>query len=168
ADYWIQVRPGCTDTALFLGVTRVMLDNRWYDEAFVKAFTDFPLLVRTDTLKRLRGADVFKDYKPGLKKDGPSYAVQHLTDETYARIGDFCVFDEKDRAVRAVTRDQVGERMRQEGVTPALSYTGKVTLADGKEVEVMTLWDAYHLHLKDYDLDTVAQITGADRALIER
>ena len=22
ADYWIQVRPGCTDTALFLGVTR--------------------------------------------------------------------------------------------------------------------------------------------------
>jgi nitrate reductase alpha subunit len=47
ADYWIQVKPGCRDTALFLGVTKVMIDNRWYDEKFVKAFTDFPLLIRT-------------------------------------------------------------------------------------------------------------------------
>jgi nitrate reductase / nitrite oxidoreductase, alpha subunit len=68
ANYWIQVRPGCTDTALFLGVTKVMMDRGWYDEKFVKAFTDFPLLIRTDTLKRLRAADVFPNYQPGLKK----------------------------------------------------------------------------------------------------
>jgi nitrate reductase alpha subunit len=169
ANYWIQVRPGCTDTALFLGVTKLMMDKGWYDEKFVKAFTDFPLLVRTDTLTRLRASEVFKDYKPGLKKDGPSYKDQHLTDEQYAKVGgDFVVFDEKTKAPRAITRDQMGGRMAEAGIAPALSYSGKVKLADGKEVEVLTLWEAYQRHLKDYDLDTVAEITGADKTLIER
>ena len=86
-----------------------MIDNQWYDEKFVKAFTDFPLLVRTDTLARLRAADVFKDYKPGLKMDGPSYKDQHLTDEQYAKVGDFVVYDEKKKEVRALTRDQMEE-----------------------------------------------------------
>jgi nitrate reductase / nitrite oxidoreductase, alpha subunit len=54
ADYWIPIRPQ-TDAALFLGITRYMIDNGWYDEAFVKEFTDFPLLVRTDTLSAAAG-----------------------------------------------------------------------------------------------------------------
>jgi nitrate reductase alpha subunit len=168
ADYWIQVRPGCTDTALFLGVTRLMMDNRWYDDAFVRSYTDFPLLIRTDNLKRLRASDVFPGYQLGLKKDGPSYVTQHLTDEQYAKIGDFCVFDERQRKVRAITRDQMGPRMQASGLAPKLSYSGKVKLVSGEEVEVTTLWDAYQLHLRDYDLDTVSQITGADKSLIER
>ena len=168
ADYWIQVRPGCTDTALFLGVTRVMIDNQWYDREFVRAFTDFPFLIRTDNLQRLRAADVFAGYQPGLTKDGPSYTTQHLTDEQYAKIGDFCVYDEKQQVVRPITRDQLGPRMQADGIAPALSYSGRLKLVDGSEVEVITLWDAYQTHLKDYDLDTVAQITGADKSLIER
>ncbi len=59
ADYWIPIRPA-TDTALFLGVTRWLMDNQAYDEAFVKRFTDFPLLVRLDTLTRLRAHEVFQ------------------------------------------------------------------------------------------------------------
>jgi nitrate reductase alpha subunit len=39
ADYWIQVRPGCTDTALMLGVTKLMMDRDWYDDKFVRAYT---------------------------------------------------------------------------------------------------------------------------------
>jgi nitrate reductase alpha subunit len=177
SNVWIQVRPGCTDTALFLGVTKLMMDNGWYDEKFVKAYTDFPLLIRTDTLKRLRAADVFAGYKPGLKKDGASYKEQHLTDEQYAKVGDFVIYDEKQKAVRALTRDQLGDRMEKEGIAPALSCSGepggvsprRIKLADGKEVEVITLWDAYKNHnLKDYDLDSVAQITGAKKELIEQ
>ncbi|MBM4001335.1 MAG: nitrate oxidoreductase subunit alpha [Planctomycetes bacterium] len=168
ANYWIQVRPGCSDTALFLGITRAMIDNKWYDEKFVKAFTDFPFLIRTDTLKRLRAAEVFPDYKPGLKKDGPSFTTQHLTDEQYAQVGDFCVYDATQQQVRAITRDQLGPRMEADGVNPALTYTGKVKLVSGEEVEVMTLWDGYQIHLKDYDLDSVSQITGSDKSLIER
>ncbi len=168
ADYWIQVRPGCTDTALFLGVTRQMIDNHWYDEKFVRSYTDFPLLVREDTLQRLRAADVFPGYQPGLKKDGPSYQTQHLTDEQYAQVGDFVVFDEPTKSVRALTRDQLGPRMEADGVQPALSYSGEIKLTDGSTVRVITLWDAYQVHLQDYDLDTVAQITGSDKTLIAR
>jgi nitrate reductase alpha subunit len=168
ADYWIQVRPGCTDTALFLAVTRVMIDNHWYDERFVKSFTDFPLLVRKDTLTRLRAAEVFPNYQPGLSKEGPSYREQHITDEQYGRIGDFVVYDENQKAPRAITRDAMGSRMEEAGIAPALSYSGTVKLADGSDVEVTTLWDAYQVHLADYDLDTVSQITGADKSLIEK
>jgi anaerobic selenocysteine-containing dehydrogenase len=53
ADYHIPIRPS-TDAALFLGITRMMIERGWYDPDFVKRYTDFPLLVRTDDLKRLR------------------------------------------------------------------------------------------------------------------
>ncbi|MBI2932020.1 MAG: molybdopterin-dependent oxidoreductase, partial [Planctomycetes bacterium] len=51
ADYWISVRPGLSDTAILLAVSKLIMDSGWYDEAFVTQFTDLPLLVRTDTLK---------------------------------------------------------------------------------------------------------------------
>lgn len=168
ADYWIQVRPGCTDTALFLGVTRVMIDNKWYDEKFVRAYTDFPLLLRKDNLQRLRASDLVPGYKLGLAKDGPSFVTQHLTDEQYAKIGDFCIYDEGRKQVVPLTRDQLGPRMEAAGIAPALSYSGKVRLTDGTELEVVTTWDAYREHLRDYDLETVAAITGAEKTLIER
>lgn len=168
ADYWIQVRPGCTDTALFLGIAREMISKGWYDERFVRGYTDFPLLVRRDNLRRLRASEVFANYRPGLDKQGPSFAVQHLTDDQYARIGDYCVYDEGSREVRAITRDQLGPRMEAAGIRPALSFAGRVKLVDGSDVDVLTIWDAYALHLRDYDLDTVAAITGSDRSLIER
>ncbi|GIK17970.1 MAG: nitrate oxidoreductase subunit alpha [Leptolyngbya sp. PLA2] len=169
ADYWIRVRPGVTDTALFLGVTRLMIDNGWFDRDFVEKFTDFPLLVRTDTLRRVRAADVFPGYQPGLSRDGPSYRDQNITDEQYTKIGhDFVVIDAQTGEPRAITRDQIGKRMEGSGIRPRLSWTGTLRLADGSEVEAMTLWDAYRIHLRDYDLDTVVEITGGDRSLIER
>jgi nitrate reductase alpha subunit len=166
ANYWIQVRPGCTDTALFLGVTRHMIEKRWYDKNFVTGFTDMPLLIRTDTLKRLRAAEVIPGHKPSLAKDGPSFTTQHLKPDQYEQIGDFAVIDSASGKPAALNRDQLGKRMADQGIQPALSYRGKVRLVDGSEVEVMTIWDAYQKHLEDYDLDTVSQITGANKELI--
>ena len=85
----IGVRPGLSDTAVFLGITKILLDNNWYDADFVRRFTDFPLLVRTDTLRRLQPQDVQPDYKPKDISGGPSYKVQGLKDEQRAKIGDF-------------------------------------------------------------------------------
>ena len=45
---------------------------------------------------------------------------------------------------------------------------GKVKLADGSETEVATSWNLYQVHLKDYDLDSVSEITSAPKDLIER
>ncbi len=166
ADYWIPIRPQ-TDAALWLGVTRRMIDNRWYDEKFVKEFTDFPLLVRTDTLKRLRADEVFPDYRGGLSRKGASFLIQGLTEDQYTRIGDRVVWDGKANRLVAITREHIGKRMKK-GVDPALEGTWKVRLVDGTEVEVMTLWSMYLLHLKDYDLDSVAEITHCPKELMER
>ncbi|MBI3326588.1 MAG: molybdopterin-dependent oxidoreductase, partial [Nitrospinae bacterium] len=50
ADYWVPIRPG-TDTALLLGISKILIDEKLYDAPFVKRFTDLPLLMRMDTLK---------------------------------------------------------------------------------------------------------------------
>ncbi|MBI4339432.1 MAG: molybdopterin-dependent oxidoreductase, partial [Chloroflexi bacterium] len=168
ADYWLSVRPGLSDTAVFLGVTKLIMDNGWHDEAFVKQFTDFPMLVRTDTLVRLKASEVFPGYRPGLAKDGPSFTIQGLTQAQYDKLGDYVVKDKRSGELKAITRDEVGEKLAQKGLDPDLEWKGTVTLADGSKVEVMTLWEAYKINLKDYDLDTVSEISGAPKNLVEQ
>jgi nitrate reductase alpha subunit len=165
ADYWIPIRPA-TDAALWLGVTRVMMDNNWYDETFVKQFTDFPLLVRTDNLKRLRAHEIFKNYKSSLSPDGPSMKVQGLKPEQHETLGDYVVWDRKTRSPRAITRDDVGRRFDALGIDPALDGSFNLKLAGGGIVKVATLWSLYRTHLKDYDIDTVCDITRAPKDLI--
>jgi nitrate reductase / nitrite oxidoreductase, alpha subunit len=167
ADYWIPIRPQ-TDAALFLGVTRLMMEKGGYDEAFVKGFTDFPLLVRTDNLKRLRAHEVFKDYQTGLSPDGPSMKIQGLTPDQHAKLGDFVVWDRKTNRMAAVNRDQVGGRFASTGIDPALEGSFTVKLVDGKTAPVATLWSLYKTHLKDYDLKTVCDITRAPQELVEQ
>ncbi len=167
ADYWLPVRPS-SDAALFLGITKIIMDNKWHDEDFVKRFTDFPFLVRTDNLERLRAADIFPNYKPGLKPKGASFAEQGLNQEQYEKLGDFVVRDSQSDEFKAITRDDVGEQMKNKGIDPLLEWEGTVQLVDGKTIEVMTLWEAYKIHLRDYTLDTVTEITQAPREFIER
>jgi nitrate reductase alpha subunit len=167
ADYWIPIRPA-TDAALFLGVTKWIMDNRKYDEKFVKQFTDFPLLVRLDTLKRLSAKDVFPDYKLSLAATSYSFRIQGLTQAQYERLGDYVVRDAKTGDLKAITRDDVGAALDRKGIDPQLDWTGKIKLVDGKEVEVITLWTMHKEHLKDYDMDTVADITHAPKDLILR
>ncbi|MEK7706622.1 MAG: molybdopterin-dependent oxidoreductase, partial [Verrucomicrobiota bacterium] len=166
-DYWIPVRPS-TDAALWLGVTKVMMDNKWYDETFVKQFTDFPLLVRADNLKRLRAAEVFANYKNTLAADSPSKKVQGITDEQHAKLGDYVVWDAQSNSPKALHRDLVGASLAKTGIDPQLDYSGKIKLADGSEVEVATAWNLYQVHLKDYDLDTVSEVTSAPKELIQQ
>ncbi len=168
SDYWIPCRPGLGDTAIFLGITKILMDTRRYDEAFVKQFTDFPLILRTDTLQRLDPADVFPGYTRGLDPNGPSFAVQHLTAAQYERLHDFVVFDRNSNSLQAITRDDVGERLDAKGIDPELEYQATITLRDGRSVEVLTVWQAYQEHLQDYDLDSVTEISGAPKALIQR
>ncbi|MCB1125883.1 MAG: molybdopterin-dependent oxidoreductase, partial [Verrucomicrobiae bacterium] len=168
ADYWIPCRPGLGDLAIFLGVTKLLMDRNLYDAPFVKGHTDFPLLMRADTLKRLNPADVIAGYRPGLSKDGPSYKIQHLTDAQYGKLQDYVVYDAASQSLKAVTRDDVGANLTAKGVDPDLEYKGTVTTVDGKQVEVLTIWQAYRTHLADYDLDTVAEISGSPKTLIEQ
>ena len=165
ADYWLPVRPA-TDGAIFLGITKILMDRQWYDAEFVKQFTDFPFLVRKDTLKRLKAHEVFPGYELGLSKAGPSFAEQGLTQDQYERLGDFVI--RQGDGFKALTRDDVGEQLRKKDIDPTLDWEGEVTLVDGSTVEVATLFTAYRAHLKDYDLDTVAKITESPKEHIEQ
>jgi anaerobic selenocysteine-containing dehydrogenase len=55
ADCWLPVRPG-TDAAVALAIAGVMIDEGWFDIAFVRQWTNGPLLVR-DSDGALLGAD---------------------------------------------------------------------------------------------------------------
>jgi anaerobic selenocysteine-containing dehydrogenase len=57
ADLWLRVRPG-TDGALALGIARVMIERGWYDRAFIRDWTNGPLLVRDDDGRLLRESDL--------------------------------------------------------------------------------------------------------------
>ena len=57
ADAWLQVRPG-TDGALALGIANIMIERGWYDSAFVREWTNGPLLVRPDDGRLLTEADL--------------------------------------------------------------------------------------------------------------
>ncbi len=57
ADHWLRVRPG-SDGALALGLAQVMIDRGWYDEGFIRNWTNGPLLVRADNGRFLREADI--------------------------------------------------------------------------------------------------------------
>jgi nitrate reductase alpha subunit len=103
-----------------------------------------------------------------LDPEGYSYTIQGLKPEQYEKLGDYVVYDAKTSQPAAITRDHVGEAMDKTGIDPALDWSGKLKLADGTEVEVLTLWSMYLEHLKDYDLDSVAEITHAPKAMIER
>ena len=57
ADVWLRVRPG-TDAALALGMAAVMIARGWYDERFIRDWTNGPLLVRSDTGRLLTEHDL--------------------------------------------------------------------------------------------------------------
>ncbi len=167
ADYWIPIRPN-TDAALWLGITKLLIDGKQYDAKFVKEWTDFPLLVRTDNLKRLRAHEVFPGYKNKDLSDSVSVKVHGLTAKQREEIGDRIVWDLKTKSPKAVAHNEVGAKFAALGIDPALEGKFKVKGADGKEIEVMPLFEMYKVHLKDYDLDTVHEITKAPKDLLKQ
>jgi len=65
-------------------------------------------------------------------------------------------------------REIVGAHMTKAGIDPALEGTYRVKLLDGKEVDVMPVFQMYKIHVQDYDLDTANQITNTPKDLIVR
>jgi anaerobic selenocysteine-containing dehydrogenase/ferredoxin-NADP reductase len=60
ADVWLQVRPG-TDAALALGLIHLLIADDRFDHAFVRAWTNAPLLVRSDNGLFLRERDLWPE-----------------------------------------------------------------------------------------------------------
>jgi len=57
ATQWLQVQPG-TDQALALGLAHLLIEAGTFDHAFMREWTNAPLLVRADTGRLLRQVDL--------------------------------------------------------------------------------------------------------------
>ncbi len=60
ADLWLPIRPG-TDGALAMGAIRHLLATHGYDDAFVRQWTNAPMLVDLATGRLLRTSDLWPD-----------------------------------------------------------------------------------------------------------
>ncbi|MFQ5907263.1 MAG: molybdopterin-dependent oxidoreductase [Thermoplasmata archaeon] len=180
-DEVIVIRPA-TDSAFALGVAHVLMRDSLYDAAFVKRFTDLPLLVRLDTRKLLRASDVFSGYTlanltnyvqmlgPGESPPSfPDQGMQYLTQEQRQEWGDFVVWDAGTSGPSALTRDHVGSVFDAQGVDPALEGSFQVTLADGTTtVECRPLFDLMKQYvMENFDPATASEICWAPVSAIE-
>jgi steroid C-25 hydroxylase alpha subunit len=139
ADRWIPVKPG-GDAALGLGVAHVLIAENLFDRAFVQEQTDLPLLVREDTHRFLRGAD--------LKEGGDA-------DQLY-------LHDAKQGVVPVPVRS-----LALEGLVPAIEGRFEVTLATGKKTTVRPVFELLREHLAAYTPEKAAAMSGTPAGQIQ-
>jgi len=115
ADEWIPVEMG-TDAAFGLGVAQELISRGTYDKKFLKEQTDFALLVRSDTKRFLRQADM----------------------EGKGREDQFYFWDTATNAPVLAPRGTLTLPC-----DPALEGKYTVTLDDGSRVEVRPVFDIH-------------------------
>ncbi len=139
ADAWLQIAPG-TDAALALALCHQIVTDGAADMDFMRTYTDAPLLVRTDTGKRLRE----KDLVAGGAEDR------------------FVAWDERAGAAAIVGTTKLGFA---DGVQPALAGTYELTLAGGATVSATPGYALVTKELQRWTPDVAAAIASipADR-----
>ena len=89
ADCWLRIRPGYDDV-LALGMIHVLLEEKLYDAAFVREWTNGPFLIREDTQQFLTPQDLDAAEMPGgfVVWDGRTDRAAHYRPESgYAEDG---------------------------------------------------------------------------------
>jgi nitrate reductase alpha subunit len=175
-DDVIVVRPGTT-SALALGLAHVVMREKLYDPDYVRRWTDLPILVRMDTLKHLRAADVFgrppqpltnatRVLKEGEKEPPPASQNEMLIPERMRlEWGDYVWWDRTANAPRPLTRDMVG---KNSSITdPLLDGSVEVRLADGKSVRCRPVFDIVREYADHFDPRTVEEMTWAPAASVQ-
>ena len=141
ADVWLRVRPG-TDAALALGIANVMIERGWYDRAFVRDWTNGPLLVRSDDGRLLRERD--------LSEGGDARR--------------YVAWDEE--AARPVVYDPGTGRYERDGAEPALSGDHTVSTRHGA-VRCRPVFALCAEVCRRYSQEAVEGISGIERAHVE-
>jgi anaerobic selenocysteine-containing dehydrogenase len=136
ADTWLQIRPG-TDAAFALALAQVIVSEGLADLDFMRAYTDAPLLVRSDNGKRLREVDVLD----GVAEDANRYLV----------------WDQSTGAAVPMPLDRLGV---PDGVDAALEGRFDVELADGTTVEVRPGFAHVVDELESWTPEAAEAITG--------
>lgn len=142
ADTWIRLEPG-TDAAFALGVAHVIWREGLHDEAFLRTYTDAPLLVNESTGTRLREADLRRGGSPQR----------------------FVVWDLRTEAPTTVGIDRLG---MPEGVEPALTGSYEVRLANGARIVARPGFDHVRAEIESWTPERAAEVSGASPEIIEK
>jgi len=151
ADNWLPIETG-TDAGLALAVARHIWDSGRLEESYVREQSDFPLLVRLDTGRFLRGQDVLADTQGGRKDN-----LFFLWNPEAARAEEAPGSEGADSG-----------RLIVEGFTPPLEGVFEVVLKDGSKVGVTTVGSLVKEQLDPWTFEATAQITGLAPELIEK
>ena len=141
ADIWLRVRPG-SDGALALGIANIMIERGWYDRAFVRDWTNGPLLVRSDNGRLLRECD--------LSPEGS--AKKFVAWDTVAQ--------------RPLVYDPTLRRYERDGAEPALLSEYKIQTPQG-EVVCRSAFALCAELCQRYSPEAVEAICGVGRDQIE-
>jgi len=147
-DLWLPLRPG-TDAALALAACRVIIDENLYQADYIREQTDLPFLVRNDTHRFLREADVV----PGGHEDR------------------FACWDEARQAIvwAPGTMGSTERTLRfPAGIRVALEASAQVRLSAGQDVGVRTVFSRLRQSLQPLDAESAAKITGIQANVIRR
>ncbi len=172
ADHFLQIQPG-TDALLALGVARILVEQGWINRPYITEQTDLPLLVRSDTGRFLRESDLqaggaedvfyLWDRRTGRPVQAPGCrGLRRKAEEAMPRRGPEVPDDESQGAPHGSQTS-----LRLDGLDVALEGTFTVTLSDGKQVQVVTVFEKLKKELANYPLDRVAKETGLPAHEIE-
>lgn len=142
ADTWQRIEPG-TDAAFALGLVNHVLASGLADLEFVRKYSDAALLVRTDTGRRLREADLRNGGDPNR------YVVWDAATGTPVVIG----------------TDRLG---MPAGVDAALAGSFPVTTADGGTVVCEPGWAAVTREVDRWSPERASAVCGAPASMIRK
>ena len=132
ADMWLPIN-WSADPSLWLGVCKILIDNGWIDEEFIKEQTDAPVLVRKDNQRFLREEDLRAGGDPEQ-----FYAINKAT-----------------RGHEALPKGSLAMPFDY-----VLDGSLKVKLKDGQQVEVTTVFSLLKKRFSEYTPEKVHEISG--------
>jgi anaerobic selenocysteine-containing dehydrogenase len=164
SDVHLAVQPG-TDGALALSLAHVLVESGRFDEAFVRHWTNAPLLVRPDLGRLLRWSDL-----TGRAEDAADFVAWSLASPLLRR-GKGRVTGQAGAPVRYATESGEYEIPPHPDPLPAgakgtaedrldLDASPTVRLADGAAVATATVFHLVRELLHDYPPERTAEITG--------
>jgi anaerobic selenocysteine-containing dehydrogenase len=140
ADEWVRIKPA-SDTAIALGMAKILVDENLYDKNFMRTYTDAPLLIRSDTGKRLLARDVMGLSLPEV----PEYRQVYV-------------------ALDQNTPISVDPRALDLPQSVMLEGTHRVTLTDGNTVEAKPSFALITEALEEWTSEKVEDVSGMKAA----
>lgn len=141
SDLWVPIKAGA-DAALALAIAHILVAEDKIKHDFVKEQTDLPLLVRSDTGAFLLESDV--------KRDGSD---KHQM-----------VIDENNDELAPAPR----KSLDLNGLSPTLEVRKTITLSDGRDIEVRSVFSLLRERLDDYTPEKASEMCGVSVDMIRQ